>query len=254
MEKIDVKSILTETNTKAGDKQEIICETGSDTADSACSDEADEVTPISNSTTIAVSLFSHELSQIKTFIKPTTKEIEEKKVILGLKEKKYTLVLDLDHTLVFSVPLYEADEVNYGAKFAVKIRPYALSLLERLSEKFEIVIFTAAEQEYAKAITELLDPHHKFVRTVVTQQSCFIVKSRYFVKDLRIFSDRNLSEMLIVDDNVFSFAFQLENGVPVSQFKGNKDDDELLYLIGYLESVYNEPELLKYNRSKIGLL
>ncbi len=36
--------------------------------------------------------------------------------------------------------------------------------------------------------------------------------------------------MLIVDNLVHSFAFQLDNGVPILEFTANKKDRELYYL------------------------
>lgn len=86
----------------------------------------------------------------------------------------YTLVLDLDETLIHFV---EADpnnftrpsaniqrqtniqqmEVNheYGGHFL--IRPGAREFLEKMSSLFEIVIFTAAVQDYANWVLDNLD-------------------------------------------------------------------------------------------------
>ena len=73
------------------------------------------------------------------------------------------------------------------------------------------------------------------------------------MKDLRIFLDRNVNEMLIVDDRVCSFAFQLENGIPVKPFEGKDvSDDELLYLVKYLKTLCKEEQdLRKANGEKL---
>ena len=39
-----------------------------------------------------------------------------------------------------------------------------------------------------------------------------------YVKDLRIIRDRNLSDVILVDNSIISFAFNLDNGVPISAF------------------------------------
>jgi CTD small phosphatase-like protein 2 len=57
------------------------------------------------------------------------------------------------------------------------------------------------------------------------------------VKDLRIFKGLNLKEVLIIDDNVYSFAFHLENGVPIVPFFGDKEDKEMIKVIKYLKSI-----------------
>lgn len=42
--------------------------------------------------------------------------------------------------------------------------------------------------------------------------------------------------MLIVDNSILSFAFDLDNGVPINSYIGNEEDDrELLFLFSFLE-------------------
>ena len=55
--------------------------------------------------------------------------------------KPYTLVLDLDETLVHYI-----DNINEGKYLA---RPYAKEFLQSMSQYYELVIFTAAIQDYA---------------------------------------------------------------------------------------------------------
>jgi CTD small phosphatase-like protein 2 len=60
-----------------------------------------------------------------------------------------------------------------------------------------------------------------------------------YVKDLRIISDRNLKDIILVDNSIVSFAFNLDNGVPISAFVRQPHDEELLYLVSYLEEIYS---------------
>ena len=64
---------------------------------------------------------------------------------------KYTLVLDLDETLVH----YISD--NDSAY--IQIRPGAEEFLKELSEYYEIIIFTAALQNYADLVIDGIDPN-----------------------------------------------------------------------------------------------
>jgi len=41
-----------------------------------------------------------------------------------------------------------------------------------------------------------------------------------YVKDLRIIADREIKDMIIVDNSIISFAFNMENGVPIAAFTG----------------------------------
>ena len=45
-----------------------------------------------------------------------------------------------------------------GAIAQINIRPYAKEILQKLSKKFELIIFTASESEYANEVIDLLDP------------------------------------------------------------------------------------------------
>ena len=57
-------------------------------------------------------------------------------------EKPYTLVLDLDETLLH---YFEKNDIEGE----LKIRPGADEFLAHMSHHFEIIIFTAAMQDYA---------------------------------------------------------------------------------------------------------
>ena len=74
----------------------------------------------------------------------------------------YTLVLDLDETLIH----YEVDEtVNAEVEDPgyYLIRPGCMKFLQQLSEYFEVVVFTAAMPDYADWILDNLDRDGKFV-------------------------------------------------------------------------------------------
>jgi CTD small phosphatase-like protein 2 len=43
--------------------------------------------------------------------------------------------------------------------------------------------------------------------------------------------------MVIVDNAVYSFGFQLDNGIPIIPFYNNREDEELLHLINYINTL-----------------
>ena len=55
-----------------------------------------------------------------------------------------------------------------------------------------------------------------------------------YVKDLRIIKNVPLSNMIIIDNSVLSFAFHLNNGIPILPFYSNKEDYEMVFLKNYL--------------------
>ncbi len=54
------------------------------------------------------------------------------------------------------------------------------------------------------------------------------------MKDLRIFG-KDLADIVIVDNSLYAFAFQIDNGIPIVNYYDSQDDDELTHLQGYLK-------------------
>jgi len=64
------------------------------------------------------------------------------------------------------------------------------------------------------------------------------------VKDLTIFSGEvTVDDIVIVDNNIYSFAFNLENGIPILNYMGDKEDDQLIKIAQYLEYLKNSKNL-----------
>ena len=55
----------------------------------------------------------------------------------------------------------------------------------------------------------------------------------YFIKDLRILQ-RDLKDIVIVDNLAYSFGYQINNGIPIISWYDNNSDKELISLSNYL--------------------
>lgn len=77
-----------------------------------------------------------------------------------------------------------------------------------MAKKYEIIIFTASHHTYADAILDELDPEGEIFQHRLYRQHCFVLENEWHVKDLRIIN-RNLSEMVLVDNAAYSYSFQL---------------------------------------------
>ena len=105
---------------------------------------------------------------------------------------------------------------------------------------FQLVVFTASHQAYADVVLNLIDPHHRLFVKRLYRDSCIRTgEGGVYVKDLRIFlPSRRLEDIVIVDNAVYSFGYQLENGIPIIPFYDDKHDEELLHLTQYWECLY----------------
>jgi len=60
------------------------------------------------------------------------------------------------------------------------------------------------------------------------------MKNKFQIKDLRIIKNRNLKNILIVDNNPAVFGECVDNGIAVKDFLGDPNDTELVKLENYL--------------------
>jgi hypothetical protein len=136
-----------------------------------------------------------------------------------------TLILDLDETLIY----------RRGSKLL--IRPFAVELIMELSRVYEIIIFTASEEAHTLPVIKELDPLGVITAAFFRDSCCSSSIPGILIKDLRIFQDRKFTDICIVDDNILSFAYQTQNGIPILPFLGQKHDNELIKLYYFLISI-----------------
>jgi CTD small phosphatase-like protein 2 len=74
-------------------------------------------------------------------------------------DKKYCLVLDLDETLIHNVEVSKmlVYLFQFGAESYFLVRPGCIQFIETMAKYYEIVIFTAALQEYADQVIDQID-------------------------------------------------------------------------------------------------
>lgn len=82
---------------------------------------------------------------------------------------------------------------------------------------------------------------------------CKKVAKGIYIKDLRIFSNKSLKEMVLVDKSVYSFACQMDNGICIMPWVDDPDDCELLYLKKYLIELSFCDDVRLENRKEIGI-
>ena len=49
----------------------------------------------------------------------------------------------------------------------------------------------------------------------------------FFIKDISIIEDFPIEKIVIIDNSVLSFAYQLENGIPIVPYYEGEEDSEL---------------------------
>ena len=156
--------------------------------------------------------------------------------------KHLTLVLDLDETLMSFI--YINNESKEGL---LRIRPYLYNFLNLVKEYYEIIIFTAATKNYADPILDNIEVKRgKYFNYRLYREHCSIINND-FIKDISLIG-RDLSKVIIVDNMQQNFKLQKENGILISSFWGEDDNDKVLLQLGrILVSIAIDMVETKYN-------
>jgi len=171
---------------------------------------------------------------------------------------KDILIFDLDETLIHSEPLKENEKINTSDKLftleslniKVYVRPGVLELLSYAKENFNLILMSAGIGEYCSAVLDYLKLKNYFCY-IIPREYCIKIDDVY-IKDIDIFRktlyqnyeeliDIGTKECIIIDNNIYSFAMNLTQGVLISSFFTDlQEDNDLFDLIDYLKELVNE--------------
>jgi Dullard-like phosphatase family protein len=195
---------------------------------------------------------------IRSLPEPDVEELRQKAVILNKRpgfESKRTIVFDLDETLVHCVENPDladfAITINLAngnfVRAGVNIRPFAREVLASANRDFEVIVFTASHKCYADEVMNYLDPTGELIHHRLYRENC-LVKSGVYIKDLRIFVNRRVEDIVIVDNSAYCFAYQLENGIPIISWFDDYNDRELQKLVEYIKILAHVPDISLVNQ------
>ena len=135
--------------------------------------------------------------------------------------KIYTLVLDLDETLI-----HFKMNPNNDSSGKILIRPYLHKFLEEIKNYYELVLFTSATQDYADPIINAIENGNHYFDYRLYRIHTTIIDND-FVKDLSKLG-RDLNKTIIVDNMPQNFKKQPGNGINIRPFWGKDNDDRAL--------------------------
>ena len=147
--------------------------------------------------------------------------------------KKYTIVLDLDETLI-NIEFKEL-ETN---KCILHFRPGLFSFLTDIKPFCELITFTSASKEYAQPIINEIELKNKYFDYNFFREHS-VIYGNDFVKDISRIG-RDMKKIIIVDNMKENFRLNLENGIKIAPFNGDINDNILYELKNLIISFYQQ--------------
>eukprot|EP00755_Sulcionema_specki_P005789 Sspe_Gene.33732::Locus_16445_Transcript_1_2_Confidence_0.750_Length_904::g.33732::m.33732/K15731/CTDSP; carboxy-terminal domain RNA polymerase II polypeptide A small phosphatase len=124
-------------------------------------------------------------------------------------QSKYTVVLDLDETLV------------YARAGPVRQRPGCQQLMRALANSVEAVLWTAGEKNYAMNAVRQID-NVGAIKHTIARDSRWYTGDRSCVKDLRMLG-RDLNKSILIENTPDCIRNNTENSILLPDFLGGSD-------------------------------
>lgn len=169
-------------------------------------------------------------------------------------EHKTLLVLDLDETLIYAFNEKEKDRKSDFKIFHYKVlkRPYLDEFLNEVAKDYSLAVWSSASDDYVEEIVKNIIPSHIQLELIWGRSRCTPRRNMnrnsydyyadynshfHYVKPLKKLKRQGfkLERILIVDDTPHKSQDNYGNAIYPTEFKGDKDDNELEQLTKYLK-------------------
>ena len=130
-------------------------------------------------------------------------------------DRKYTLILDLNKTLAF---------YNDGN---ISLRNGLFSFLSMIKPYYELISFSCEPNDITDKIIKEIESNKKYFDYNFTREHSILYENT-LVKDISLIG-REISKIIIVDDDENCFRLNKENGIKIGAFTGNNKNDNTLF-------------------------
>ena len=135
-------------------------------------------------------------------------------------KKKYSIVLDLDETLI-NIEFKGVD----SKKCTLHFRPYLFQFLSDIKPFCELITFTSASKEYAQPIINEIELKNKYFDYNFFREHS-VIYGNDFVKDISRIG-RDMKKIIIIDNMKENFRLNQKNGIKIFPFYGDNNDNVL---------------------------
>jgi TFIIF-interacting CTD phosphatase-like protein len=168
------------------------------------------------------------------------------------KKENNILVLDLDETLVHAIQTTNENKINKlknmdnllihylceECHIFIFYRPYLLYFLQKMSQYFNICIFTNGIKSYADIVITMINTFtsYKYISNWYTRTG-----NPPYYKYISLIDNATNNNSIIIDDNIDIWKDDTKNVIKIKQFFGPDNDDyifdnELLILADIIDN------------------
>lgn len=169
--------------------------------------------------------------------------------------KRLALVFELSATLIqrksgfcSSADMRFSLETSIGCeRHSVNFRPYLSEVLARLSETFDLIIFTSCSKRFAENILAAIDPFGVFFKEKLFRESCVLdCKTGIYLKPPGALN-RDPSTLVFVDSGLPPQK-PPSVSLPILPYLGETKDEELLKFEAFLNRMTQKKDPLAFVR------
>ena len=132
---------------------------------------------------------------------------------------KYTLVLDLDETLIH----IERDMNSKSKRKVMILRPYLHEFLSKMKKFYELILFSVGIPDYVDPLVDIIEKKEKYFEYRLYRHHA-IFDGKEYIKDLSKLG-RDIRKIVIVDNLPQAFKLHRNNGICIKGFYGDKIGD-----------------------------
>ena len=158
------------------------------------------------------------------------------------KNYKYSLVLDLDETLI-CIKRDSNNRIKFNQtnnSITLILRPGLLDFLHNMKKIYELILFSFGTSEYVSPIIKNIEKNEKYFEHILYREHVTYENNGSFFKNLNLLN-REVKNVIIVDDNYKNFKYHKSNGICIKPFFGDSINDKntlkilgnILYKIRY---------------------
>ena len=127
---------------------------------------------------------------------------------------------------------------NEEGKINIKLRDGLFSFLSMIKIYYELISFSNEPKNITEAIIKEIESEKKYFDFYLNRENCILYENN-LVKDISLIG-RDISKVIIIDDDENCFKLNKENRIKISNYNGNNNDNILFELKKILILIYKK--------------